>query len=93
MLDLTAFASVPAIMAICYFVAEIFQWYYTNDVGQISRKKASFIPILCGSVGLILGVMTYYTNPEVIHSDNVLAASANGIASGLASVGIRQMKK
>lgn len=93
MTEITSFASIPAIMAICYFAAEIYRWFKTEEDGLIHDNKANaFIPILCGSIGMVLGITTYYQNPEVIHSDNVLAAAANGIASGLASVAFRQTK-
>ena len=91
MTEITSFASIPAIMAICYFIAEAYKWFITDDDGEIHDAKANaFIPVLCGLVGLVLGVSTYYSNPNVIHSDNVLAAAATGITSGLASVGVRQ---
>ena len=91
MTEITSFASIPAIMAICFFIAEAYKWFITDKDGEIHDAKASaFIPVLCGAVGLILGVSTYYSNPNVIHSDNVLAAAATGITSGLASVGVRQ---
>lgn len=91
MTEITSFASIPAIMAICYFIAEAYKWFITDDDGEIHNPKANaFVPVLCGAVGLILGVSTYYSNPNVIHSDNVLAAAATGITSGLASVGVRQ---
>ena len=78
-------------MAICYFVSEAYKWFITDEDGEIHDNKANaFIPVLCGLVGLVLGVSTYYSNPNVIHSDNVLAAAATGITSGLASVGVRQ---
>lgn len=91
MTEITSFASIPAIMAICYFIAEAYKWFIIDNDGEIHDAKANaFIPVLCGAVGLILGVSTYYSNPNVIHSDNVLAEAATGITSGLASVGVRQ---
>lgn len=93
MTEFTSFASIPTIMAICYLVAETYKWLMSADDGKIhSIKATTFIPILCAIVGMFLGVFTYYQNPEVIHSDNVLAAAANGITSGLASVGLRNIK-
>lgn len=92
MTEITSFASVPTIMAICYLIAETYKWFISEEDGKIHSIKAStFIPILCALVGMILGVLTYYQNPEVIHSDNVLAAAANGITSGLASIGLRNI--
>lgn len=62
--------------------------------GKIHDKKAhSFVPILCGSLGMILGILTYYQNPEVIHSDSVISAAATGMTSGLASETLRNRNK
>lgn len=89
--EITSFASIPAIMAICYLISLAFTWAIADTDGKIRNKKAmAFIPVLCGTVGLFLGVTTYYSNPNVIHSDNVLAAAATGISSGLASVGVQK---
>lgn len=91
MTEITSFASIPAIMAICYFVSIVYRWFISDEDGKVrNRKAAAFKPVLCGAVGLVLGVLTYYGNPNVIHSDNVLAAAATGITSGLASVGVHK---
>lgn len=77
-------------MAICYLISLGFKWAIADPDGKVRNKKAlAFLPVLCGSVGLAMGVITYYSNPDVIHSDNVLAAAATGITSGLASVGVQ----
>lgn len=92
--ELTSFASVPVIMAFCYFVALAFKWAIADADGKVRNKKAlAFMPVLCGAVGLAMGVITFYSNPAVIHSDNVLAAAATGLSSGLASVGIQSITK
>lgn len=92
MTELTSFASIPVIMAFCYFIAIAFKWAIADPDGEVRNKKAlAFLPVLCGAVGLAMGVITYYSNPDVIHSDNVLAAAATGISSGLASVGIQSL--
>lgn len=92
--ELTSFASVPAIMAICWLVTAAYEWAISGEDGKPKSRKAElFKPILAGFIGLILGVATYHQNPGVIHSDNVLAAAANGITSGLASAGIRGIGK
>lgn len=88
--ELSSFASVPAIMAVSWLVGSAWDWAISDMDGKPhSRKAEAFKPVLAGTVGLFMGVVTFYTNPEVIHSDNVLAAAANGITSGLASAGIR----
>lgn len=92
MTEIASFASIPVIIAFCYFVALAFKWAIADPDGKVRNKKAlAFLPVLCGAVGLAMGVITYYSNPEVIHSDNVLAAAATGISSGLASVGIQTL--
>ena len=92
--ELTSFASVPAIMAIVWLAAAAWDWSISDMDGKpLSKKAEAFKPILAGTIGLFLGVVTFFTNPEVIHSDNVLAAGANGLISGLAAVGIRNFTK
>lgn len=88
--ELSSFASVPAIMAVAWLAGAAWDWAVTDMDGRPhSRKAQAFRPVLAGVIGLFLGVVTFYTNPDVIHSDNVLAAAGSGIASGLASAGIR----
>lgn len=92
--ELGAFASVPAIMAVTWLAGAAWDWAITDPDGRPhSRKAEAFKPVLAGILGLFMGVVTYYTNPGAIHSDNVLAAAAHGITSGLASAGIRGIAK
>ena len=51
-----------------------------------------FIPVICGFVGAILGVVRMYTMPDFPAKD-VINALAVGIVSGLASTGANQVKK
>ena len=51
-----------------------------------------FIPVICGFVGAILGVIGMYTMPDFPAKD-VINALAVGIVSGLASTGANQVKK
>lgn len=51
-----------------------------------------FIPVICGFVGAILGVVGMYTMPDFPAKD-ILNAIAIGIVSGLASTGANQVKK
>ncbi len=51
-----------------------------------------FIPVICGFVGAILGVVGMYTMPDFPAKD-VINALAVGIVSGLASTGANQVKK
>ena len=51
-----------------------------------------FIPVICGFVGAILGVVGMYTMLDFPAKD-VINALAVGIVSGLASTGANQVKK
>ena len=51
-----------------------------------------FIPVICGFVGAILGVVGMYTMPDFPAKD-ILNSVAIGIVSGLASTGANQVKK
>ena len=51
-----------------------------------------FIPVVCGFVGAILGVVGMYTMPDFPARD-VINALAVGIVSGLASTGANQLGK
>lgn len=51
-----------------------------------------FIPVICGFVGAILGVIGMYTMPDFPAKD-ILNAVAIGIVSGLASTGANQVGK
>ena len=82
-MDISTFASIPIIMFICYYFSIVLKCY---------KKEDNFISIVCGGSGGLLGIISYYIAPEVIHSDNVLATTATGIASGLASQTIKRWK-
>ena len=51
-----------------------------------------FIPVICGFVGAVLGVIAMQTMPEFPAKD-ILNAIAIGIVSGLASTGANQVSK
>ena len=51
-----------------------------------------FIPVICGFVGAILGIVAMKTMPDFPAKD-VINAVAIGIVSGLASTGAKQIGK
>lgn len=83
---MTEFVSVPAIVVICYFAGFICKSFKV-------QKLDNFIPCICGTLGLILGLVTFYTIPNFIPADNWADAVAVGIVSGLAATGINQVYK
>ena len=67
---------------------------YLIGMGYKAWEKLDnkFIPVICGFVGAILGVVGMYTMPDFPAKD-VINALAVGIVSGLASTGANQVKK
>lgn len=77
------FANVVAITVICFLVAEA--------VKATSLDK-KWLPVICGVLGGILGVVGMYVIPEYPAHD-ILNAIAYGIVSGLAATGAHQIYK
>ena len=78
-------ASVAAITVVCYLVGLIVKASpWNNDM---------YIPIACGVVGGILGVVGLYLGLPDYPAADPLTAVAVGIVSGLAATGINQAVK
>ena len=79
---------VAAITVICYLVGQ------TVKVTALDNK---FIPVICGAVGGVLGVLGFYLGMPDFPATDVITAVAVGIVSGLAATGaneaIKQLKK
>lgn len=84
-----SFSSVPIIVICCYLIGEAYK--------QIFKKKTEayrFIPIILPFVGGILGIVMFFTNPEMIFdADNAWVALGVGIVSGASSTGANQIFK
>ena len=76
-------ASVAAITVICFLAGEAV---------KLSPLDEKWIPVICGVLGGILGVVGMYVMPEFPAND-VVTAIAVGIASGLAATGMHQIYK
>lgn len=83
---MTEFVSFPAIVVICYFAGLV-----CKAIGN--EKLDKFIPVICGALGALLGVVIYLTIPNFIPAENWAVAVATGIVSGLAATGINQIYK
>lgn len=82
-MDALGIVSVAAITIICYLIGEILKaWDKFDD-----RK----IPVIMGICGAVLGVIAYFTAPNVVPADNYLMAVSIGIVSGFAATGIDQI--
>ena len=72
-----------AITVICYLVAEGI---------KATKLDNKWLPIICGSLGGILGVVAMYVIADFPGHD-ILNAIAIGIVSGLAATGAHQIGK
>ena len=52
-----------------------------------------WIPVVCGFVGLVLGIIGFYLGIKDFPADDVITATAVGIVSGFAATGINQIFK
>ena len=76
-------ASVAGITVICYLAAQ------AVEATNLDNK---WLPVICGVLGGILGVVGLYWIPEYPAQD-IITAIAVGIMSGLAATGVNQVYK
>lgn len=74
---------VAAITVICYLAAQAIK------ATKIDNK---WIPVLCGVIGMVLGIVGMYAMPDFPTND-VISSAAVGIVSGLAATGVNQVYK
>lgn len=76
-------ASVAAITVICFLAAQAI---------KATNLDNKWLPVICGVLGGILGVVALYVMPDYPAND-ILTAIAVGIVSGLAATGAHQIYK
>lgn len=76
-------ASVAAITVICYLAAEGI---------KATSLDNKWLPVICGVVGGILGVVSMYVMSDFPAKD-IVTSVAVGIVSGLAATGANQIYK
>lgn len=76
-------ASVAAITVICYLAAQAI---------KATPLENKWLPIICGAVGGVLGVVGFYVMPD-FPADDIITAVSVGIVSGLAATGAHQIYK
>lgn len=79
-------ATVPVIIAFCYLVGVCIKLFK-------NEKLDDFIPGICIVLGAILGIVSFYTIPNLIPATDWLTATVIGGASGLAATGVNQLIK
>lgn len=77
------FASVAAITVICFLAAQAI---------KATKLDNKWLPVICGVLGGILGVVGMKVMPD-FPADDILTAIAVGIVSGLAATGAHQVYK
>ena len=82
-MEIMGMVGVAAISVIAYLIGEAV---------KISPLDNRYIPLVCGLVGAVLGIVGMYTMPDFPASD-IISAAAVGIVSGLAATGADQMCK
>lgn len=82
-MDFLGIASVAAITVICFLAAEAV---------KATPLDNKWLPVICGALGGILGIVGLYVMPEFPTHD-ALTAIAVGIVSGLAATGAHQIYK
>ncbi len=83
------FTSVPIVVVCCYVVGEIYKAVFKNKT-----EAYKFIPVLLAAIGGALGVVMFFTNPEMIFNvENAWVALGIGIVSGVSATGANQIVK
>ena len=83
------FSSVPIIVLCCYIIGEIYKIAFKNK-----KESYKLIPLILSIFGGIIGIVIFYTNPEMIlDAHNVWVALGVGIVSGASSTGANQIIK
>ncbi|MDR0951520.1 MAG: phage holin family protein [Oscillospiraceae bacterium] len=79
----TGIASVAAITIICYLAAQGV---------KATALDNKWLPLICGGLGLVLGIMGRSIVPDFPAQDAITAAAV-GVVSGLAATGTHQIYK
>lgn len=85
-MNITEIVTVPVIVGACYLIGVIVKLFK-------NEKLNDFIPGICAIVGIVLGLVSFYTIPNLIPASDWLTASVIGGFSGLAATGVNQVVK
>lgn len=77
--------SIPALAILCAWAG--------SGLKGFDKFPSKHIPFTCSALGLILGVICYYTLPGYIPAENWIVAAAIGAVSGGFSTTAHQMYK
>lgn len=83
-MDFVDIAAIPAITVICYLAAELI---------KATPLDNKWLPVICGFLGGVIGVVALFVSPTIIPATDILTAIAVGIVSGFAATGVHQAFK
>lgn len=78
--------TVPVIVGFCYLVGVIIKLFK-------NEKLNDFIPGICAVIGIVVGLVAFYTIPGLMPATDWLTACVVGGFSGLAATGVNQVVK
>ena len=83
------FVSVPIIVLCCYMIGEVYKTIFKKKT-----KAYKLIPVLVATFGGVMGVIIFYTSPNVMFNvTDIYSALLIGIISGFSSTGANQVVK
>lgn len=85
-MNITEIVTVPVIVGLCYLIGFIITLFK-------NEKLNDFIPGILIIIGFALGLVTYFTIPDLMPANDWLTALFIGGASGWASTGANQFIK
>lgn len=83
------YMSVTIIVLCCYLIGEIYKFVFLKK-----QEAYKLIPVILSIVGGIIGIIIYFTNPEMIfNAANIWVALGIGIVSGASATGANKIVK
>lgn len=86
--ELLNVASVPAIVAVVYWIVNIIKYTTKN-----SENVLRFVPLISLGLGVLCGLICFVAIPDFMPTDNIIVAVVFGGASGLTATGFNQIFK
>lgn len=86
--ELLNVASVPAIVAVVYWIVNLIKYTTKNN-----EKVLRFVPLISAGLGVLCGVICFFAVPAILPTDNIVVAVVFGGASGLTATGFNQIFK
>lgn len=86
--ELLNVASVPAIVAVVYWIVNLIKYTTKNN-----EKVLQFVPLISLVLGVLCSLICFFAIPNFLPTDNIVVALVFGGASGLTATGFNQIFK